>query len=162
MQRRDSLLPASTDWVIEGRLAAMPLPSKDELRLLREAGFGLVVNLSEKPGPTAAAAAVGLEAVHIAVEDLTAPSLDQIDRFIAVTERCLASGRPVAVHCLGGCGRTGTMIACYLVKAGMAPLDAVDEVRKRRPCSIETGSQERAITKYARELQAREQGHEWE
>lgn len=136
----------------------MSLPSRDELRRLKEAGFGLVVNLTEKPGPTRMAAAAGLEGTHIPVEDLTAPTLEQINEFVGCVGRSLARGEPVAVHCLGGVGRTGTMIACYLVNTGMAPWAAIDEVRKRRRGAIETAEQERAVINYARHVRERGDG----
>lgn len=45
-----------------------------------------------------------------------------------------------------GRGRTGTMLACYLVaKEGYSAVDAITETRKRRPHSIETRTQEKAV-----------------
>ena len=58
----------------------------------------------------------------------------------------------MAVHCLAGLGRTGAMVACYLVKTGMMPWQAIDEVRKRRKASIQVADQETAVVRYARWL----------
>ena len=59
------------------------------------------------------------------------------------------SPQPVAVHCGKGMGRTGTMLACYLVaEEGYKTLDAIKETRQRRVYSIETYSQERAIFEF--------------
>lgn len=55
----------------------------------------------------------------------------------------------VAVHCILGLGRTGTMLACYLVKdKGLAPADAIAEIRRLRPGSIETYEQEKAVFQF--------------
>lgn len=55
----------------------------------------------------------------------------------------------VAVHCMHGHGRTGTMLACYLVKSRkMSGGDAIAEIRRIRPGSIETHEQEKAVVQF--------------
>lgn len=55
----------------------------------------------------------------------------------------------VGVHCALGFGRTGTMLACYLVKErGLAAGDAIAEIRRLRPGSIETYEQEKAVFQF--------------
>lgn len=55
----------------------------------------------------------------------------------------------VAVHCALGFGRTGTMLACYLVKErGLTAGDAIAEIRRLRPGSIETYEQEKAVFQF--------------
>jgi ADP-ribosyl-[dinitrogen reductase] hydrolase len=51
-------------------------------------------------------------------------------------------GQSVAVACMGGCGRTGTTVACLLVDAGLEAGTAIDMVREVRPCALETPAQE--------------------
>lgn len=59
------------------------------------------------------------------------------------------SSQAVGVHCALGFGRTGTMLACYLVKErGLAAGDAVAEIRRLRPGSIETYEQEKAVFQF--------------
>ncbi|NXE30961.1 DUS23 phosphatase, partial [Ardeotis kori] len=50
-----------------------------------------------------------------------------------------------------GHGRTGTMLACYLAKAReMSGGDAIREIRRLRPGSIETQEQEQAVMRFCR------------
>jgi hypothetical protein len=52
-------------------------------------------------------------------------------------------GELVEVGCLGGTGRTGTVLACMAVLAGVAPSEAVAWVRTAyRPTAVETAEQE--------------------
>lgn len=55
----------------------------------------------------------------------------------------------VAVHCMHGHGRTGTMLACYLVKnMKMSGIEAIRKIRKLRQGSIETQEQEKAVVQF--------------
>ena len=46
---------------------------------------------------------------------------------------------PVMVHCLAGLGRTGTILACYLIKyEKMSAEDAIQHVREKRHGSIQS------------------------
>jgi len=145
-------LPPCADWIVDGLLAVMEMPCQAEMRALKDGGFALVVNLTHKAGATAMAKACGLEGVHLPVEDMTAPTQAQIVQFIRVVTPYIRTGRPVMVHCMGGRGRSGTMAACYLVKAGMDPWGAMREVRRRRSGAIETPEQETAIVEFAESL----------
>jgi protein-tyrosine phosphatase len=61
----------------------------------------------------------------------------------------------VAVACMGGVGRTGTVAACALVQGGMTPDQAIGTVRAvRHPTAVETAEQERFVRSFAAALQA--------
>lgn len=54
----------------------------------------------------------------------------------------LAGGATVLIHCVGGLGRSGMLLGCYLRTRGMAADAAIAEVRRTRsPAAIETAGQ---------------------
>jgi hypothetical protein len=60
-------------------------------------------------------------------------------------------GELVEVGCLGGSGRTGTVLACMAILAGIAPGDAVAWVREAyRPQAVETAEQEAWVEWFGR------------
>ena len=146
--------PRRYDWIIEDKLAASSYPRDDEhLRALHAAGVRALVTLHQRPVDQDKLDALGVAAQHYPVQDFAAPSLDQIEAAIAFIKRKLAAGEGVAVHCAAGLGRTGTVIACYLVHEGYAPAEAIAHVRSRRPGSVETGEQQAIVYAYARRRQ---------
>jgi Swiss Army Knife protein, DSP-PTPase phosphatase domain len=59
-------------------------------------------------------------------------------------------GGLVEVGCLGGSGRTGTVLACMAVLAGLPPPEAVEWVRANyRPGAVETVEQEAWVRWFA-------------
>jgi rhodanese/phosphatase family protein len=55
-------------------------------------------------------------------------------------------GEVVEIGCVGGLGRTGTVLACLAVLAGAAPADAVPWVRRNYDVrAVETAEQERWV-----------------
>jgi atypical dual specificity phosphatase len=140
------------DWLFPGRLLACAYPwGTDGLARLAECGISVVVNLHERAHEPARLARSGLTEVHLPVPDFTAPTLDQINHGVQTIRRALAADQRVAVHCAAGLGRTGTLLACYLVSIGLTPDAAIDRVRAVRPGSVETAEQEAVIAQFARD-----------
>ncbi len=141
-------------WVLENELAGMGLPEplREDLEFLKDKGIDAIVSLTESPLRQSLIEEFGFEYHHIPVADFAAPSQEQVDEFVRLLGAAREAGKRVVVHCLAGRGRTGTMIGCYLVSLGRTASAAIKEVRRLRPGSIETRTQEAAIRAYARRL----------
>lgn len=73
-------------------------------------------------------------------------SIRQIVMFIKEIRAIHEQGKSVVIYCRAGMGRTGAMLALWLVVAqGMNTQDAITMVRQLRPGSIETELQENLI-----------------
>jgi protein-tyrosine phosphatase len=98
----------------------------------------------------------GVVIERLPLPDGTAPrSVQVMDDVLAGLEAARASG-DVAVACMGGVGRTGTVAACALVAAGASASDAIARVRQvRHPTAVETPQQVAFVRAYERHVAAR-------
>jgi len=149
--------PDRFSWVIEGKLAGMAHPGEapEAFAGLKQLGVGAVVTLTVSPLPAHLLKEQGLGYLHLPVENFAAPLPSQVLRFVRFCDENIRAGRPVAVHCLAGQGRTGALLACYLVWQGMAAQRAIRTIRELRPGSVETDEQEQAIVEFAARLARR-------
>ncbi|XP_074989501.1 dual specificity protein phosphatase 23 isoform X3 [Calonectris borealis] len=141
--------PPNFSWVAEGRLAGLAMPREPgHYRFLLGQGVRHLVSLSERAPPHhGCCPAIRLH--RLRVPDFSPPTPGQIQSFLQLVEEANARGEAVAVHCMLGHGRTGTMLACYLAKAQkMGGGDAIREIRRLRPGSIETQEQEQAVIQF--------------
>ncbi len=153
-EKREIIL-LNFSWFIENKLAAMPYPlSEVAFTLLHQMGIRAILNLSELSYPYQTPVALGMLTRHIPVPDFTAPTLQQAQEAVAMISSCLENQQPVAVHCMAGLGRTGTMLACYLVSSGTPASKAIMRIRRWRPGSIETKDQEAVVYEYERLIKA--------
>jgi atypical dual specificity phosphatase len=137
-------------WVIRDQVLACAYPrGESALERLASAGVRVIVNLHPRRHDPAVLAALGLNEVHLPTPDFTAPSIEALRVGVAAIEDAMRAGQRVAVHCGGGRGRTGVLLACLLVSRGSSPEDAIREVRERRAGAIETRAQERAVHDFA-------------
>jgi len=140
-------------WLIEHRVAGVSYPrSEAALLLLKEKGIRSLLSLSEKSPAPDLLARFGLRTEHVPVADFTAPTIGQVEQAVATMNRFLEENLPVAVHCGAGLGRTGTVLACYLVWQGVSAQDAIERVRSAQPGSVETPEQVAVVAQYERQL----------
>ena len=63
------------------------------------------------------------------IPDGDIPPSDEVTREILdFIDRCIEDGGCVYLHCLGGIGRTGTLVGCFLVRHGLEADKALEKV----------------------------------
>ncbi len=140
-------------WVVDGVIAGMAMPKTNEqIKALHDLNVGLVVTLTEPgegPDPEIFKS-VDIERLFLPIHDFGVPTIDQVDKFIEKSKKILKSnGKATVVHCWGGKGRTGTILACWLLaNKNMKAVDAINLVRAKRPGSIETDEQIKFVLRY--------------
>lgn len=128
--RRSGLVPMPESfWIEPGRLLAgkyAGAPAEEEaarrVRGLAAAGITLVLDLThadDRLAPYESLLPAGVRRLSVPVPDFSAPSLEELERALAAIDAELADGGGVYVHCWGGCGRTGAVVASWLVRQGL-------------------------------------------
>ena len=146
--------PGNFSWVIKGRLAGSARPETEaQLKWLRDKGIRAVVCLNrERPLDDNQVQALGFEYLFIPVRDFTAPRQEDIVEFIRFTNEMIGNKMPVAVCCEAGIGRTGTMLAAYLVSLCASPGEALKEIEEKRGIGVESYPQREAVFEYAQQM----------
>ncbi|KAF5351018.1 hypothetical protein D9756_008278 [Leucocoprinus leucothites] len=173
LEPRDSLfIPASPSkyhklprffrWIIPYQLAVMSTPRNEEdIDALSSPPLGIrhVLTLTEEtPLPSSWFRNKSITNTFLPVPNYNPPSIEQMDVIIQLLDD--EKNIPTLVHCGGGKGRAGTVIACYLAAYGfkkpnpcltqpeMSASDAITALRTLRPGSLETAQQEAFVSKW--------------
>jgi len=130
--------PHNFSWV-DNMLAACGRPvSRSQVMWLYEQGIRALLSLTESPLPKEWLEETDIVYMHVPMKDHEPPSVEDLEKCVEFIMSNISAGRPTAVHCAAGLGRTGTVIAAYFVASErIYPNEAIEKVRRLRPGSVE-------------------------
>jgi protein-tyrosine phosphatase len=137
-------------WVIPGRFRAGEYPSgveeaeaRGKLLWLLNLGIDYFIDLTEEGEPETnpydgilneEAEEYRRTVLHrqLSIPDFSIPSQERMTQILDMIDEALSAGRNIYLHCLGGRGRTGTVVGCHLVRHGMAAEQALEKIQELR------------------------------
>ena len=128
-------------WIEHGRLLAGRHPcawspdyAEAEVTGLLGQGVTLFLDLTQPNELVPYDGLVPASARHVRlpVQDFTVPSEAQILTALDTIDAELGAGGVVYVHCWAGCGRTGVVVGCWLVRHGAEPKEALERIARIR------------------------------
>jgi len=155
-------------WLIPNELAGMPLPSvsdqrrkspgaaagrfDDDVKFLAGAGIRSVIAALDVPFHREMFEGAGFHYLALPIPDGCPPTLEQVDRMLAFHD---GAPLPLGVHCEGGVGRTGTLLAILLLHRGWPAAAAIKAVKAAMPPALEIPGQLAFISRCETHLKSR-------
>ena len=142
--------PTGFVWVETGSLAGSGYPaSRGQVGWLVKRGIGSILTLTEEPLPGAWTSGFALDLGHVPIHDHQSPDADSMEKAVEYILSRRKEGKAVLVHCLAGEGRTGCVLAAYLIRTRhMGADEAMGTLRSLKQEFIEHG-QEGAVRGFA-------------
>jgi atypical dual specificity phosphatase len=151
--------PTNFSWVTEGKLAGSGLPvTQEEFKWVLDKGIKSIVTVREVPLPSRWIDGTDIDYLHLMVEDYGVPNMEVLDEAVNYIDNKIQRGKPVLVHCAAGKGRTGALLAAYMIKKeNLTAEQAIEKIRLMRPGSVQSVTQETALSMYEKYVRSKKQ-----
>jgi atypical dual specificity phosphatase len=153
--------PTGFHWIAPGKLAGCAEPGVSapidyDMGLLHNMGITHLITLTEKDLDQSALARNQLRNLHLPIYDREAPSMAQTYMLIRRMQVLLDQGAVLAVHCRAGIGRTGTILAAWLIReGGLSATHAIERLRMIYRSYVQTQVQEEFLQNFEQDIMRR-------
>ena len=152
--------PTNFSWVIDNKLAGSGTPmTVKQYEWLIKNNIRSIVTVREFPLPDKwlinnSILKINRDYKFEYVKDYGVPTLKVLDEIVDyMNTKINYEQKPVVVHCAAGKGRTGTILAAYLMKLeNLSSQEAIKKIRIIRPGSIQSKIQEQTLYEYEKFL----------
>ncbi len=139
-------------WITKEIAVGAAPSSNAALNTIKRSGVEVILNLCVECGNLhEVERAAGFIVYWLPVSDAYTPELDELDDALEWLNGHVQSGKRALVHCRFGVGRSGSIIAAYLLKRGFS-LEHVLETMKHTPATPTSPNQRKLIFEYAKKL----------
>ena len=148
--------PTNFSWVIDNKLAGSGTPmTSAQYNWLIKNKIKSIVTVREFPLPEKWLVDNEKETLindykFVYVKDYGVPTIEVLDNIVDyINTKITKEKKPLVVHCAAGKGRTGTVLAAYLLKLdNISSEAAIKKIRRLRPGSIQSKVQEEILHQY--------------
>lgn len=121
------------DWVTEDLAVGGGFARSAVESLARDHAVGAVVDLREEDrDDESLLLSHGMVFLHLPTPDVCAVSDNHLEDGVAFARAVRAEGRRLLIHCMHGIGRSATLALCVLADRGVAPLEALKDLKRAR------------------------------
>jgi len=142
-------------WMIEETLAGMAIPSWEDIQAIADIGVKEIISLTQYTNVHATGLQhYGINQNSFPIQTGKGPSIEQLNRIIAVIDNAIIDNKKVAVHCMTGIDQTGVVLAAFHMwqTQNYDHQEAMNHIRRLRKGSIKTAPQKSALKAFADHL----------
>ena len=139
------------NWITRNLATGYAPMSNAELASIKAQDIDAIINLcAEFSDLHLIEEKAGFEVYYLPVWDEETPDMEEMEKGLAWLDEAIYLGKKILVHCRHGIGRTGTLIASYMIRRGMN-LKSAEKKLKKKTASPSSYAQWKLLKKYGKQ-----------